>query len=244
MVLVYITATTIILSTVSLIGAVLLSANKVVLNKIVFLLVGLSTGTLLGTTFFHLLPESLENMEPMQVFSIVLVSFSVFFLLEKFLYWHHCHDGLCDKHGLGYINLIGDSIHNFADGLIIAAAFMIDIRLGIISSLALAFHEIPQELGDFGILTYAGFERKRALLFNFLAAATSIVGGVLGYFFLSHIPTILQYLLPIAAGSFLYISSSDLIPELIKETNIKRSMASFALFIAGLILMYFLAGIE
>ncbi len=142
------------------------------------------------------------------------------------------------------MNLLGDAIHNFIDGLIVAAAFSVNVKFGIITSFALASHEIPQELGDFGVLTYSGFSKKKALLFNFLSALTAVLGGIVGFIFVGTSDQIVNFLLPIAAGSFLYISASDLIPELKEEKDPKKSFISFVLFIAGLALMAFLAGFE
>lgn len=242
--LLYIIITTLVMSLISLVGVVFLFKNETILHKIVFLLVGLSTGTLLGGAFLHLLPESLESLPIEQVSILILISFSVFFLIEKLLHWHHCHDDTCSNHSIGYMNLIGDSIHNFSDGIIIAAAFAVDIKLGIITGLALMTHELPQELGDFGVLIHAGFKKRTALLANFFVALTSVLGGVVGYFALNFFAGLMPYILPIAAGSFLYISTSDLIPELKKETNISKSLGSFLLFIIGLTLMYTLKLIE
>ncbi len=244
MVLVYILASTFLISALSVFAALVLAYNPQLLKKVVFHLVGLSTGTLLGGAFFHLLPEALETQSFDSVSVVVLGAFALFFLIEKLLHWHHCHDGDCTVHAFGYMNLIGDAIHNFVDGLIIAGAFMVDIRLGVVSSFALVFHEIPQELGDFGILTYAGFTKKKAILYNLGVAVTSVAGGLVGYLFFGAVPLLVGLLLPFAAGSFLYVSASDLIPELKRETSFKKSLISFCLFIAGIILMYVLANLE
>jgi len=168
----------------------------------------------------------------------------LFYLIEKIFHWRHCHQDHCDVHTFGYVNLIGDSIHNFIDGLIIAATFLVDVRLGITTSLAIALHEIPQEIGDFGVLLYAGFERMKALVLNFLVALTVVAGGIVGYFLSFRLEGLLVYLLPLAAGGFLYISTSDLIPEIRKETNLKKSLLSFTFFIIGILIMYFAKFIE
>lgn len=241
MTLIYIILATLIISTLSFVGILLLTINPKLLQKSIFYLVGLSTGTLLGGAFFHLIPESLETSSFNNVAILVLSSFAVFFLIEKVLHWHHSHDEEEKVKPIGYLNLIGDGIHNFIDGLIIAAAFTADVRLGVVSSVALVFHEIPQELGDFGVLTFSGMRKNKALMWNFLVALTSVVGGVLGFFLLEKSQTLVNSLLPLAAGSFLYISASDLIPELKQETNLKKSLISFVLFLIGLILMFFLA---
>src|SRR3989344_2364789 len=236
----YIVGATFVISLISLLGAILISRDGKFLNKITFLLVGLSTGTLLGSAFLHLIPESLEFLGIETVSLVMLLSFATFFLIEKLLHWHHCHDGECDIHQFGYVNLLGDAFHNFIDGLIIAASFSVSIELGIISSTAIILHEIPQELGDFGVLIHAGIKKQTAIFYNFLVALMAVGGGGLGYFFLSSSDMLLGYLLPVAAGGFLYISASDLIPEIRNETNLAKSLKAFALFLVGIALMYFL----
>ena len=237
----YIILATTILSLFSLLGVFTISFHEKGLKKFLLGLVGLSTGTLLGGAFLHLLPEASESLEAETIYSLMLISFVVFFFLEKYLHWHHCHDGECDKHSIGYMNLIGDSIHNFIDGMIIAVAFITDIRLGVVTSFALAFHEIPQELGDYGVLIYSGMEKTRALFFNFLVAVTSVAGGLVGYFFAVSAEGFVSYLLPVAAGGFLYIAAADLMPSIRDEEDTKKSLAAMGLFVAGLLLMY-LAG--
>ena len=148
--------------------------------------------------------------------------------------------GKCDVHSFGYMNLVGDSIHNFIDGLIIAATYMTDVRLGLITSLAVLLHEVPQEIGDFGVLLYAGFEKKKALAANFLVALTVVAGGIIGFLLSFMTESLVNYLLPIAAGGFIYISASDLMPEIRKEESLNKSIISFGIFILGILLMYLL----
>lgn len=243
-ILLYILVTTFIISLISLIGLVFLAKFDAFLAKVVFLLVGLSTGTLLGGAFFHLLPESLEFLEFDRVAILMLIAFSTFFLLEKYLHWHHSHEDEVENHPIGYMNLVGDAIHNFSDGIIIATAFSIDVRLGFITGVAILVHELPQELGDFGVLIHSGFDKNKALIANFIVSLTAMLGGLLGYFALGFFESLQIYILPIAAGSFLYISASDLIPELKKESNIGKSLKSFLLFVIGLVLMYGLKFLE
>jgi zinc and cadmium transporter len=142
------------------------------------------------------------------------------------------------------MSLIGDSIHNFIDGLVIAATFLVDIKLGITTALAIGLHEIPQEIGDFAVLLYSGLKKRKALLFNFIIALTIVLGGLVGYFLALKIQNIVAYFLPLAAGGFLYISTSDLIPEIRKEKDIKKSLISFSIFLAGLAIMYLATLIE
>ena len=180
--LAYIVIVSFLISSGSLVGILFLAFRKKITEKILLYLVSLSAGTLMGGAFLHLMPEALEKLSSPFLFSLVLASFILFFLIEKLLHWRHCHKEVCPVHTFGYMNLIGDSIHNFIDGLIIAATFLIDIKLGVATSLAIAFHEIPQEIGDFGVLLYAGFKKAKALILNFSVALTTVVGAIVGYF--------------------------------------------------------------
>lgn len=234
----YILISLFLISSCSLIGVFTLAAKKEILKKILLFLVSISAGTLMGGAFLHLIPEAAEKMPIENLFLIVILSFVIFYFIEKILYWRHCHKEECEIHTFGHMNLIGDSIHNFIDGLIIAATFVIDIKLGIATSIALAFHEIPQEIGDFGVLLYAGFEKGKALLLNFQVALAAVAGGLTGYFLSFRVEQMTTFLLPFAAGGFLYISTSDLIPEIRKETNLKKSLVSFGFFIIGILIMY------
>jgi zinc and cadmium transporter len=201
-------------------------------------LVSFSAGALIGGAFLHLLPEASEGMEAEKLFFVVLFAFVSFFLIEKLFHWRHCHKENCEVHSLGYMNLVGDSLHNFIDGLVIASVFMVDFKLGITTTLAIALHEIPQEIGDFGVLIHAGFNKGKALVLNYIVATTVILGGVVGYFASFYIEDVMPYLLPIAAGGFIYIASSDLMPEIREETNLKKSIMSFGIFLLGIIFMY------
>jgi zinc and cadmium transporter len=226
------------------IGVFFVFFKKETLSKIVLFLVSLSAGALMGGAFLHLMPEASEQIEPQSVFGIFLISFVAFFLIEKILHWRHCHKADCSVHTFGYMNLIGDSIHNFIDGLVIAGAFMIDVSLGIATTLAVAIHEIPQEIGDYGVLVHSGLSNKKALILNYIVACTVVVGGVVGYFSFSHLEIFIPYLLPFAAGGFVYIAASDLMPEIRKETNLKKSIGTVLVFIVGIMLMYTMTLIE
>ncbi len=243
-VLAYIVIASFLISSGALIGIFSLVAKKEFLEKILLSSVSLSAGTLMGGAFFHLMPEASEKLGITNLFSIVLISFILFFFIEKIIHWRHCHTGECEVHTFGYINLIGGSIHNFIDGLIIAATFLIDIKLGITTSIAIASHEIPQKIGDFCVFLYAGFEKTKALIINILVALTVVIGGIFGYFLSRNVEGLIIYLLPFAAGGFLYISTSDLIPEIRKETNLKKSLISFAFFLIGILIMYLARFIE
>jgi zinc and cadmium transporter len=157
--------------------------------------------------------------------------------MERYFYWRHCHAGICDVHVFTYLNLIGDGIHNFTDGLVIAASFVADIKLGVVTTLAVLFHEVPQEMGDFGILVYGGFSKTKALFLNFVCALTAVLGAIIGYI-LSNITTgVSLFLISFTAGGFIYIAASDLIPELHKQKSSKRANVAFLAFVGGLIFM-------
>jgi zinc and cadmium transporter len=230
---------TFIVSLISLIGIFFIGMKQDTLTKIIKYLVSFAVGGLLGGAFFHLLPESMETGNPF-LFVYVLSGIMIFFLIEKFLHWRHCHKGHCDAHTFTYLNLIGDGIHNFIDGMIIAASFVTDMRLGVITTLAVAAHEIPQEIGDFGILVYGGFSKSKALLFNLLSALTAMAGAVIAYFSFNQIVWLKGFLIPFTAGGFLYIALVDLIPELHKEAGKDNMALQFITIISGLLLMWLL----
>jgi len=228
---------TLVNSLVALVGIFSLWLKKKILNKLLISLVALSAGALLSGAFFHLIPESLEHLTPMAVFTGVLIGFIIFFLMEKFLYWHHCHEGKCDIHPVSYLILFGDGIHNFIDGIIIAISFIVSIPFGIVTTLMIIAHEVPQELGDFGVLVHGGFSKAKALICNLISQLACVLGGLVGYFLSSSIEGIIPFILPFAAGGFIYISASDLVPELHKQSDIKKSLSSFAFFILGILIM-------
>lgn len=221
-----------------LVALVFLYFKKDTLSKITMFLVSLSAGALIGGAFLHLLPEAAEGMEPGKLFFVVMAAFVGFFLVEKIFHWRHCHKDACEIHTFGYMNLFGDSVHNFIDGLVIASVFLTDFGLGLITTVTIALHEIPQEIGDFGVLIHAGFSRAKALVLNYLVALMVVLGGLAGYFASFYIESIIIYLLPVAAGGFIYIAASDLMPEIRKENNFKKSTASFAIFLFGIVLMF------
>lgn len=237
-VLFWIMASTFFVSLLSLIGIITLSMKDRLLEKILSYLVALSAGALMGGAFLHLIPEAAQSIAIYDVCCYVLVGFGFFFMIEKILHWHHCHKHKCTVHTFAYMNLFGDAAHNFIDGLIIAASFITDIHLGIVTTFAIILHEIPQEIGDFGVLIYGGFKKSKALAFNFITALTSILGGIFGYFLASYIEISLLVLLPFAAGGFIYISASDLIPEIKKDDAIKKSLLNFSVFVIGILIMY------
>ena len=236
--LIWAVGATFLVSLLSFVGILTLMLKNVTLKKILLIMVAFSAGALMGGAFLHLIPEALEQSSYNAVFISVLAGFTAFFVIERFLYWHHCHkNGKCQVHMFTYMNLIGDGIHNFIDGLIIAASFLTNIGFGIITTIAIIAHEIPQEFGDFGVLVYGGLKKAKALFFNFMFALTAVLGAVAGYFFSTIMESFSTMLIPFAAGGFVYIAASDLVPELHKEPEIKKSALSFAFFLIGIAFM-------
>ncbi len=236
--LAYILFATFIVSLISFVGVITLALQDKILTKILLILIGLSAGALMGGAFLHLLPEAVEKSSGLYVYLFVLVGFILFFLIEKVLHWRHCHKGECDVHTFHYMNLVGDYIHDFIDGLIMAASFVVSLPLGITTTIAIATHEIPQEIGDFGVLLYGGFSKKKAIMLNFAIALTAVLGGIVGFFVSSLIENIVVFILPFAAGGFIYIAATDLVPEIRKELDMKKYMATLIVFICGILIMW------
>lgn len=241
MVLFYILLASLITSLISLVGIFFLSFSIDRLKKTIMFLVSLSTGALLGGAFFHLLPESVEMFDnhSNEVWFYVLFGIILFFILEKIIHWRHCHIPTCDEHphSLGVMNLVGDGLHNLIDGAVIAGAFLVDIRLGVLTTIAVISHEVPQEIGDFGVLIHAGYKPKRALWFNFISGSFSILGALIVFFLGQKIDGLMAIIIPITAGGFIYIASSDLIPELKKEVSLNKSLKQLLGIFIGLSLM-------
>ncbi len=234
MTLAWILGSTFLVSLISLIGILTLLIKDKILHRIVFYLIGFSAGALIGGAFLHILPEALEKTDTMQVFYFLILGLSLFFLMEKYFYWRHCHDEDCHIHSFTYLNLIGDGFHNLLDGMLIAVSFTVSIRIGLATTLAVILHEIPQEIGDFGVLVYGGFTKTRALVFNFISALMAIFGALLGYFLSDKVAHFSNFILPLTAGGFIYIAASDLIPELHKEKDLVRSTLAFVSFLSGI----------
>ncbi len=230
---------TLIISAFSLVGVFSFAIGDKILKKITIFLVAFSTGALLGGAFFHLLPEAITGGDDLKPFIYLLFGIIIFYLMERLLKWHHCHEEEdCEIHTFTYMSLFGDGVHNFIDGLVIVSAFHISRELGFATTIAIAAHEIPQEFGDFGVLIHGGFSRIKALMWNLLSALTAVVGAIVGYLMISNIENFSLVLLPFAAGGFIYISMSDLIPELHKENNLIKSLINFLIFVLGLGFMY------
>src|SRR3989344_6934558 len=227
-------------SLLSFIGIITLVFKAKTLKHILLYLVSFSAGALFGDAFLHLLPESVEKLGFGVSVSLLILSGIVFSLLiEKFIHWRHCHIPPSKEHvhPFAMMNLLGDATHNFIDGILIAASYLASIPLGIATTLAVVLHEIPQELGDFGVLLHGGLSRKKALFMNFLTALSAVLGAVLTLSLSSHIQNLALYLVPFAAGEFIYIAGSDLIPELHKEVAVKKSVLQVGMFILGIVIM-------
>lgn len=243
--LIFAISATIIVSLISLIGVISLPFKKESLKNFLIYFVSFSAGALFGDVFFHLLPEIAEEGFNISISLTILFGIITSFTIEKIICWRHCHLPITRSHihSFAYMNLFGDFIHNFIDGLTIGASYLISPVTGHATALAVIFHEIPQEIGDFGVLLHGGFEKSKALLVNFLTSLSAIV-GVLVVFFLFAKLNLTNFLIPFAAGNFIYIAGSDLIPELHKETELKKGMIQLVTFIFGLIVMYSLLLLE
>lgn len=231
-----------IVSLVSFIGILFILTRN--LDKLILILISFAAGALIGDSFIHLIPESIEEINNIRIFSILIISgILLFFILEKFLCWRHCHIPTSENHPhpLAFINIIGDGLHNFMDGLIIGASYNVNIMIGLTTTIAVILHEIPQEIGDFGVLIFAGVKRKKALILNFLSALTAILGAIVSLIIGPNVKNYSIYLMPITAGGFIYIACSDLIPKLQGWQLLKTVIIQFFSMIMGILLMFLLA---
>jgi zinc and cadmium transporter len=222
-----------IISLVSLAGVFTLSIKKNKLDNYLDLLVSLSVGALLGGVFLHLIPELVEEGIFADVSIFVLGGILLFFVLEKFVFWHHCHKSEHEHLCFSYMNLIGDAIHNLLDGILLAGAFLINVQVGFAAAVGVLLHEIPQEIGDFGVLLKGGFSRKKALLANFGTALTAFLGAIIALVLNQFITGFIPIIVAIAAGGFIYIAGTDLIPELHKNPDLKESMLQLVFILIG-----------
>lgn len=247
MVYLYTLTSVLVVSLLSLIGLLLLFLKPERLTQVVMLLVSLSAGTMLGDAALHLLPEAAEkDGENLRVWLWFLGGLLVFFTLEKLIHWHHCHNPEECEHEktLGLMNLVGDGLHNFIDGAVIAGSFMISAPLGLATTIAVVAHEIPQEIGDLGVLLHAGYSRARALAFNLFSALTAFLGALLTLSIGARIENFSQYILPFTAGGFIYIAAADLIPELKKHPAPAKTLEQLAGIIAGVLMMLLLKQLD
>ena len=198
-------------------------------------LLSYATGTLLGAAFLGMIPKAMDKAEPLNISITILSGIVLFFLLEKILLWRHCHDEDCEVHSnAAPIILIGDAFHNFVDGLVITAAFLTSIPMGIATSLAVIAHEIPQEVGDFAILLNSGYSKLRALVLNFLSSLTTLLGAVAAYYYLAETSQFIPYILAMSAASFIYIAVADLVPSLHKSIGLEATVLQLVLILVGI----------
>lgn len=236
------------ISLISLVGIIALSLKERVLRASVFILVSLSVGALLGDAFLHLIPEALAEAENQSLVGLsVLGGILLFFILEKLLHWHHQHGLETDEpgvHPVGKLVLVSDGVHNFIDGLIIGASYLVSPEIGIATTIAVMLHEIPQEIGDFGVLVHAGYSKIRALWLNFLSAILSVAGAVVALMLGTQVGAFADWLIPFAAGGFIYIAMADLMPELQKTKRFRLSLIQLASILVGIAAMAGLLFIE
>lgn len=236
-----------VVSLISLSGVIALSLSLDRLKKILIFLVSFSAGAMLGDVFFHILPELAEGRGLGGLTPFLFIGgIILFFILEKYIHWTHCHEPLSEKHPhhLAAMNLLGDGLHNLIDGLMIAASYIISLPLGIATTLAIVLHEIPQEIGDFGVLLHAGFTKRKAIAFNLISAVMAIIGTVIGLLLAERSEAFAAAILPVTAASFIYIATADLIPELHKETKMSKSFVQLVSLLLGAATMYLLTFME
>ncbi len=240
-------ASTTLVGFVSLCGIIFFLMNDRLLRRVLYLFLSVSTGVFLGNVFLHMLPEIFEQGGITIAIGLTIIGgMLTSFVLEKFIHWRHCHNKDCEQHlhPVGTMNLVGDFLHNALDGILIAGSYLASVPLGIATTIAVTLHEIPQELSDIGVLLYSGFTKRSALLLNFLTALAAVLGAVLVMLFASSVPLLERYLVPFAAGNFLYIAGSDLIPELHKERRTSHSILQFASIILGVTFMVAITFLE
>jgi len=245
----YAIVSTIIVSLISFVGVFALSFGRKRLKTFLIYFVSFSAGALFGDAILHLLPEVVEQAGFTVYVSLFFLSGILFsFIVEKVVHWHHCHNGEPCHHQVkpfAIMNLVGDFGHNFLDGLVIGASYLVSIPVGLATTLAVVFHEIPQEIGDFGVLLHGGFSKAKALFFNFVTALSAIVGVVISLLLSGYINGLELFLVPFAAGGFIYIAGSDLIPELHKgENKFGRSFLQVVMFMLGIGVMVLLLLLE
>ncbi len=244
---VYVLGSVLIVSLTSLIGIVTISVSERRLRQAVFVLVSLAVGAMFGDAFIHLLPQTFHTAGPTLRSSIcVLAGVLMFFLLEKFLLWRHEHIPHYEEciHPVGYVNLVAEGLHNLIDGLLIGASYLVSVPVGLATTIAVLLHEIPQEMGNFGVLLHAGFNKSAALSLNFLSASLSVVGALLALWAGAKMTQLPAVVLPLTAGGFIYIAGSDLVPELHKERNPAKSAVQLVAIGAGVGMMLLLTLFE
>ncbi len=238
--IIYTLVSVMLVSIISLVGIFTLSIKAETLKKILIYFLSFSAGAMLGDAFIHLLPEAAEEFgmtTKIGLFIMAGIGFS--FLVEKIIHWRHCHMPITKQHIHPYakMNLVGDFAHNIIDGIIIGASYLVSIPVGIATTIAVLIHEIPQEISDFGVLIHGGFSRKKALIYNFFTALSSLIGAGLALLLGNIIENSLMFFIPFTVGTFIYIAGADLIPELHKETGIRKSIGQFLFLLLGVAVM-------
>ncbi len=248
MVWTYAIGSVILVSLLSMVGVFFLAAASARLQKMLLFLVSLAIGGLTGDAFIHLIPEAFEKLGTnLSTSLLIILGIIIFFSLEKAIRWRHCHIPTSEQHvhPVATLNIIGDGVHNFVDGLLIGATYLVSIPIGITTTIAVILHEIPQEIGDFGVLVHAGLSVKKAILFNFASALTAILGTILAFTIGPHIQSFSSVMLPITAGGFIYIAGSDLVPQVQQECgSASLNIGHFATIMLGIGLMALLAVFE
>lgn len=236
-------------SCVSMVGVLTLSFTLEKIRNALFLLVSFAAGALLGDAFLHLLPEVIEGAGGLEITHslYILGGIALFFVVEKIIHWRHCHEPADEKshiHPFAITNLVGDAVHNFIDGVVIGASYLVSIPLGLATTLAVIFHEIPQEISDFGVLIHGGFTKTQALVVNFISALTAVFGAIIALSLGAFADGLIVPMLSVTVGVFVYIAGADLIPELHKELKVRKSIAQFLAFLAGIGVMMLLLMLE
>ncbi len=242
-VLIYILSSVAIISLVSLVGILFFVVRDSLFKKIIPWLVAFAAGSLLGASLFDLLPESFELLGSRTAGVYIVIGIILFLLFEQVLHWHHQHRENCSdcdnkKSVVGYSVLLGDSLHNFLDGILIASAFLVDMSLGVAVAVVVLIHEVPQELGDFAVLIHSGFSKRKALLWNLFSSLFAVLGGVLGYFYLQNVEGVLGYIIAIGAGGFLYIALVDLLAEFKHNKSVLMRTTQIVALLLGLIVLF------
>jgi zinc and cadmium transporter len=227
------------ISFITLIGLISVLTKRELNKSEIHMLIAFAAGILLGNIFFHILPESVEVMEPRMFSIIAIITILAYFFLEKALHWHHNEDHEHNSKAVGYLSLIGDGVHNFVDGVVIASAFVVNPAFGFATAATIALHEIPQELSDFAIMIHSGFKKRQAVLFNLGVGITAVLGGIAGYAATELWSEFSGYMMPVAFGGFLYIALSSLFPVLRQEIKGKEWLRIVILLVLGLAIMFF-----
>lgn len=230
---------TVLVSLISLVG-LFIAGDKV--KKYLKYFIAFATGTLIAASFFDLIPEALEKVPLGDGLSVVVFGILLFFLIETFLHWHHCGSDDSDKKPVGVLIFAGDFVHNFVDGLLIASAFLLDFSTGLLTTFIVMVHEIPQEVGDFSILIHSGYKKRQALKINFISALSAVIGGIVGFFIFDAVASLTPYAVLVAAGGFLYIALTDIIPELHGTKEGVKKIYESLIFIVTVVFMKFLLG--